>query len=81
MNLSQIEARIHRINDQILDLQDIVFEENIPQEERSSCFYVGVRWHSKEAVEAAKKRIAELEKELAELNDQENLAMAVAGRF
>lgn len=79
MTLSQIEARIDRINDQILDLQDIVFEEKIPQEERS--FYVGVQWHSKETVEACKKRIAELEKELAKLNDQENLARAIAGRF
>ena len=41
MTLSQIEARINRINEQILDLQDVTFEENISEEERSSVFYQG----------------------------------------
>ena len=76
MTLSQIEARRDRIYNQILDLQDIVFEETIPQEERSS--FVGVRWHSPEQVANAKKRIAELEQELEQLGEQENLARAMA---
>lgn len=79
MTIGEIVARQHRINEEILDLQDIVIEETIPQEQRS--FYVGVRWHSKEAVEAAKKRITELEQELDKLREKENLARAMGGRF
>ena len=79
MTPSQIRARINSIDEEILQLQDIVFEENIPQEERSS--YVGVRWHSKEAVQAAKDRIAKLEQELKVLEEQENLARATGTWF
>ena len=80
MTPSQIEARINRINEQILDLQDITFEENIPKEERSSIFYQGTRWHSDEEVQAAKKRISELQRELEKLEEQETL-IRVGARF
>lgn len=79
MTLSQIKMRMNSINEEILDLQDIVFEESIPQAERSS--FVGVHWHTPEQVANAKKRIAKLEQELEQLGEEENLARAMGGRF
>lgn len=79
MSLQEIQARRFRIEDEIFALQDIVFEEQISKEERS--MYVGVRWHSDEAVKRAKERIAELENELEELNNKENLLIAQGVRF
>ena len=79
MTIGEITEKQYRISEEILDLQDIVLEETIPQEERS--FFVGVQWHSEEAVEAAKKRIAELEQELEKLGEKENLARARGGSF
>lgn len=79
MTIGEIAERQYRINEEILDLQDIALEETIPQEERS--FYVGVQWHSKEEVEAAKKRIAKLEQKLKWLGEQENLARATGNWF
>ena len=74
MTSSQIKERMNKLNEEILDLQDIVFEENIPQSERSD--FVGVCWHTPEQLANAKKRIAELNQELEELGNQENLLRA-----
>lgn len=60
-------GRIEEINDRILDLQDITFQEQIPESERGEVFYVGVHWYTEEEVAEAKAEIAKLEQELLEL--------------
>lgn len=60
-------GRIEEINDRILDLQDITFQEQIPESERGEVFYVGVHWYTEEEVAKAKAEIAKLEQELLEL--------------
>lgn len=74
MTIEQLQEEIYRNNDKILDLQDIVFEEQIPQEERKGHF--GVNWHTKEQIEDAKKRIEELESRNRELDNQINSLLA-----
>lgn len=58
-------GRIEEIKNIIFELQDIVFQEKIPESERSR--YVGVHWYTKEEIAWAKAEIAELEQELREL--------------
>lgn len=74
MTIEQLQEEIYRNNDKILDLQDIVFEEQIPQEERKRHF--GVDCHTKEQIEDAKKRIEELESRNRELDNQINFLLA-----
>ena len=74
MTIEQLQEEIYRNDDKILDLQDIVFEEQIPQEERKG--YFGVNWRTKEQIEDAKKRIEELESRNRELDNQINFLLA-----
>ena len=74
MTIEQLQKEIYRNNDRILNLQDIAFEEQIPEDERE--WYVGVHWHSKEQIERAKARIQELEARNRELDEQINYCLA-----
>lgn len=75
MTIEQLQKEIYRNNDRILNLQDIAFEEQIPEDERE--WYVGVHWHSKVQVASAKKQIEELEAKNREFEEQINLMMAI----
>lgn len=74
MTIDQLQNEIYLNNEKILDLQDIVFEEQISEEERKS--FIGVHWHSKEQIERAKARIQELEARNRELDEQINYCLA-----
>ena len=73
MNLKQIRAMRVKCEEELLDLEDIIFEESIPQEEREHL--IGVYWHTPEEIQEAKRCKAKLEKKVASLYEQETLAM------
>lgn len=79
MKFSEIIDKRLQLEDEILDLQDIVVEESIPQEERH--LYIGVHWHTQEQIDAAKKRIAELEEEVRKLFEEEDHAKLMGYGF
>lgn len=79
MKLDEIVDRRFQLEDEILDLQDIAFEATVPQEERH--LYIGVHWHTQEQVDAAKRRIVQLEGEVNKLLDAEDRAKIIRGRF
>lgn len=79
MNLEQILAKRVRCEEELLDLNDIIFEESIPQEEREHL--IVDHWHTPEEIQEAKRRKARLEREIAALYEQETLAKLSSYRF
>lgn len=74
MELSKIDERIDSINNEILRLQDIAIEADIPNVAHP--LYAKKCWHSPEKVQAAKNSIIKLNGELNKLFDKKRLAKA-----